>query len=66
MINVLPDISKFQINNNRPSVDTSVVFPERHGIQGTIAQAPQGSSIPIDGGVQAASKNILTAVKQFD
>ncbi|XP_074350787.1 uncharacterized protein LOC141690080 isoform X2 [Apium graveolens] len=32
MINVLPDINKFQIN--RPAVDTHFVFPKRHGIQG--------------------------------
>lgn len=63
MINVLPDINKFQID--RP-VGTRVVFPKRHGIQGTIPQAPQGSSIPIDRGVQAASKNILTIWKKFD
>ncbi|KAK1372231.1 hypothetical protein POM88_028424 [Heracleum sosnowskyi] len=54
--NVLPDINKFQSNKYRPAVDTGVVFPERHGIQGTMAQAPQGSSIPIDRGVLAASK----------
>lgn len=54
------------MNNNRPAVDTSVVFPKRHGIQGTSAQVPEGSSVPIDKGVQAASKNILTTVKPFD
>lgn len=56
VIHVLPDINKFQMNNNRPAVDTSVVFPKRHGIQGTSAQVPEGSSVPIDKGVQAASK----------
>lgn len=53
--NILLD-NQFQTNNSRTAVGTSGVFPKRLGVQVYTAQAPKGSSISIDRGVQAASE----------